>query len=203
MSNFVIDTNIFFNMEAKLGVGNTTKEIVEKMETVLKKSNIKLYTSPLILNEIRTFFKDENDPIFFKIAKFLNIKSPNVNKINISAKIFETLIDNYRDRTYKGMKVAEEEIAETAKLFMGKEVLAHKEFQITVGKRISNLRDRFRNATRTGVLDSQADLEIVLLSLELNFPLVSTDEGVIKWSRIFGVFETTPYVFGKMLQEYL
>jgi predicted DNA-binding protein (UPF0278 family) len=101
------------------------------------------------------------------------------------------------------MKVGEEEMISTGNLFMGKEVLPHKEYQITIGKVIKTFRDRYRNATRTGFLDSKADFELIMLAKETDGYLISTDVGVIKWGRIMGVKEMDSSAFGKMIQEYL
>ncbi|KKQ38895.1 MAG: hypothetical protein US54_C0001G0020 [Candidatus Roizmanbacteria bacterium GW2011_GWA2_37_7] len=35
MNTYVLDTNILFNMEAQLGLGNSTKEILENLVKIL------------------------------------------------------------------------------------------------------------------------------------------------------------------------
>ncbi|KKQ38896.1 MAG: hypothetical protein US54_C0001G0021 [Candidatus Roizmanbacteria bacterium GW2011_GWA2_37_7] len=123
--------------------------------------------------------------------------------ISISGAIFNTLIDDYRSRAYRGMKVSEEEITKTAEMFMGKEVLPQKEFQITIGKIVTSLRDRYRNATRTGTIDSQADFDLIMIAKESQGALVTTDEGVKLWARKIGVTEMSSQVFGKKMRAYL
>jgi RNA ligase partner protein len=206
MNNYILDTNIFFNMEAGLGLGNNTKEIAMNLNKIKNLNNsltIEFFTAPSVVTEIESFFDSKEDPVLEVLINLLTVKSPSTSDMNLSCTIFESLITDYRERSYRGMKVAEEEIAETGKLFMGKEVLPHKEFQMAIGKKITTLRDRFRNATRTGTIDSQADLEVVLLSKELRAPLISTDEGVLKWGRKIGILEMSPSVFGKKMQDFL
>ena len=101
------------------------------------------------------------------------------------------------------MKVSEEEITKTAEMFMGKEVLPQKEFQITIGKIVTSLRDRYRNATRTGTIDSQADFDLIMIAKESQGALVTTDEGVKLWARKIGVTEMSSQVFGKKMRAYL
>jgi RNA ligase partner protein len=205
MQGFIIDTNIFFNMEAGLGLGQTTKEIASKLNKIVKNlasEDISIITTPTVVEEIKSFFETEQDEVLLQILSCIKIKSPSTQEMKISALLFDSLISEYRERSYRGMKVAEEELIETGKLFMGKEVLLQKEFQQAIGKKIATLRDRFRNATRKGTIDSQADLDIILLAKELNLPLVTTDEGVVRWARMVGVSEISPSVFGKKMQEY-
>jgi predicted DNA-binding protein (UPF0278 family) len=101
------------------------------------------------------------------------------------------------------MTVAEEEIQNAGKEMMGKPELSKMEFQQTVGKAIKGFRERYRQATRFGFLDSLADLDLIMLSKETNGHIVSTDEGVIKWGRVFGIKEMPAHVFGTKMQAYL
>ena len=69
--------------------------------------------------------------------------------------------------------------------------------------KIKNFRDRYRNATRTGFLDSVADLDLIVLSKEINGFLVTSDDGVLSWGRIFGIKEMPASVFRKRLEDLL
>lgn len=80
--------------------------------------------------------------------------------------------------------------------------LDKKDFQIKIGAFIKKFRDRYRNATRYGFLDSVADLDVIVLAKELDGTVVSTDEGVIYWARLFGVREALPDVWKKQLSEF-
>ena len=82
---------------------------------------------------------------------------------------------------------------------MAEKDLGKKDFQIKIGATIKNFRNRYRNATRTGFLDSVADLDLIVLAFEQEAFLVSSDEGVLKWGRIFGVKEMPSEVFQKRL----
>lgn len=158
---------------------------------------------PAIVQEIESFFDNQDDALLNTFLGFVTVRSPASHDIAISGDIFNTLIEDYRLRAYRGMKVSEEEIIKTAEAFMGKEVLPQKEFQKSVGKIVSSLRDRYRNATRTGTIDSQADFDLIMLAKESGGILVTTDEGVITWSRKIGVTEMSAQVFGKKMRVYL
>ena len=65
---------------------------------------------------------------------------------------------------------------------------------------LKKFRERYRNATRAGFLDSVADLDLIMLSLEQDGYLVTTDEGVLNWGRYFGVKEMPSQLFIKHIQ---
>ena len=78
-----------------------------------------------------------------------------------------------------------------------------KYLQIAICKFINNFRDRYRNATRTGFLDSVADLDLIVLSKEVDGFLVTSDEGVLSWGRTFGIKEMPASIFRKRLEDLL
>ena len=207
MKRYVIDTNLFFNMEARMGLGDSTAIIMQNMIKALTKAQkneqIEVFIPPSIGEEIQSFFDHPQEKDVVAFLGSVTIKSPSAHALSISSDIMHQLIDEYRERAFRGMKVAEEELISTASMVMGKEALAHKEFQMVIGKHISKLRDRFRNATRTGTIDSTADFELIILAIEQDAMLVSTDEGVLVWGRKMGVKEMDPSSFGTMLQAYL
>ncbi len=206
MKSYIIDTNLFFNMEAALGLGETTADIVKNIVRAVQKApdgEVEIVVPPTIVQEITSFFDSPDDPLLKSLFGSVTVKSPGTSEQSVSAVIIERLIEDYRDRAYRAMKVAEEEIIHTAEMFMGKEVLPHKEFQIACGKVLTKLRERYRNATRTGTIDSKADFDLIMLAKELDGYLVTTDEGVTYWARLLGVKEMSSSVFGKKMQEYL
>ncbi len=189
-----------------MGLGGSTAEIATNLSKAFgqaPENELELLAPPAISDEIITFFDTPEDVVLQTIQGFMSIKSPATSELSLPASIFESLIDDYRQRAFRGMKVAEEEIANTEQLFMGKEVLSHKEFQMASGKLISKLRERFRTATRTGTIDSKADFDLIMLAREQDGYLVTTDEGVLEWARLIGVREMSSSVFGKTMQAYL
>ena len=99
--------------------------------------------------------------------------------------------------------ISEEEIESAGRKMMEEKNLGKKDFQIKIGTTIKNFRNRYRNATRTGFLDSVADLDLIVLAVEQGAFLISTDEGVLSWGRHFGVKEMPSLVFRKRLEDLL
>jgi RNA ligase partner protein len=197
MQSYILDTNLFFNMQAGLNFGPTTEKVMERMTHCGK--NVKLYMPPRIVEEFLSFFENKEQETIKKLLAEIVVKSPNIDSFQFPASIFYTLVDDIRNRSYRGLRTGEEEIEQAAQSFMGGQSLTKMEFQKKVGVQIKGFRDRYRQATRVGFLDSIADLDIIVLAKEIDGIVVSTDEGLLKWSRLFGVKEMSPSVFGEKM----
>lgn len=207
MENFILDTNLFFNIGAGLEMGKTTETIVVRLTETIKKlkktRRASFYMPPRIVDEFLSFFENKNQEFIKIFLSAINMKSPDPSKIDFSAQVFYKLIEDVRARSYRGLGIAEEEIVKTGEVMMGKKIESKKDFQITIGRFIKGFRDRYRNATRTGFLDSVADLDLIVLSGEIDGFLVTSDEGVLSWGRVFGVKEMPASVFRKRLEGLL
>lgn len=203
MQSYILDTNLFFNMQAGLNFGDTTEKVIEKMTLCGKQA--KLYMPPRIVEEFLSFFpacrqagENKEQDIIKKLFAVITVKSPTIDSFQFPASVFYTLVDDIRNRSYRGLRTGEEEIEQAAQSLMNAGALSKIEFQKRVGVQIKGFRDRYRQATRVGFLDSIADLDIIVLAKEIDGTVVSTDEGLLKWSRLFGVREMSPSVFGHL-----
>lgn len=198
MNTYILDTNLFFNMQAGLGFGETTDAVMKMMAKCGEQAQ--LYMPPRIVEEFLGFFDNKEQETIKKLLSHIIVKSPNIDSFQFPASVFYTLVEDIRNRSYRGLRTGEEEIEQAAQSFMGGAQLAKMEFQKKVGIQIKGFRDRYRQATRVGFLDSIADLDIIVLAKELDGVVVSTDEGLLKWSRLFGVKEMSPAVFGEKMR---
>lgn len=196
MDTYILDTNLFFNMQAGLNFGKTTDEVIKNMTLCGKK--VELFMPPRIVEEFLSFFENKEQENIKKLLAVITVKSPVIESFEFPASVFYTLVDDVRNRSYRGLRVGEEEIEQAGKSLMNAGTLSKMDFQKRVGQQIKGFRDRYRQATRVGFLDSVADLDIIVLAKETNGTVVSTDEGLLKWSRLFGVKEMSPSVFGHL-----
>ncbi|MBI2641718.1 RNA ligase partner protein [Candidatus Roizmanbacteria bacterium] len=207
MRKYTLDANLFFNMEADLGLGEKTEEVVTQLASMGKKlktsKKAEFFMPPRVVDEFLSFFDDKGQPFIKDFLSVITVQSPDLGKLAFPAQTFYKLVDDIRLRSYKGLNIGEEEIEKAGRLMMGKKELATKEFQIQIGEVIKKFRARYRQATRFGFLDSLADLDLITLTKELGGILVSTDEGVIGWGRVFGVKEAPPEVWKKQLDDLL
>lgn len=201
MEKFIIDTNFFINLEIKSGFGNNSKAVVDGFTDLakrLKKENLaEFFMPPRIVEEFFGFF--EKDSSVRDFLSVITIKSPDIFQLQFPAKVFYQLVDELRERAYRGLRIAEESVIGGAKKMMGKQGLNKVEFERETGDVIKNLRERYRHATRVNFLDSLADLDLIVLTKEMAGFLVSSDEGVIRWGRIFGIKEVPPSLFRQRL----
>lgn len=204
MSKYVIDTNLFFNMGSGLDYGTKTEDVVSALTRRIKaakKERFAVFVPPRVVEEFLSFFENKEQAFIKHFLSVVTIKSPEASAISLSAPIFYEMVADVRERSYRGLRVGEEEIVAAAQAMMESSALSKPEFQKKVGEFVRGFRDRYRNATRTGFLDSVADLDLIILSKEQDAYLVSADEGVVRWGRKFGIKEVTPAVFGSTLKE--
>ncbi len=205
MEYFVLDTNLFFNMEAGLSLGQKTEEVVINLTKIIKqlKKKAGFFMPPKAVDEFLSFFEDKDQLFIKNFLSEINIESPDLSRSVFSSTIFYKLVEDVRSRNYRGLNIAEEEIEKAASEFSGKTTDSKKDFQIKIGSFIKKFRERYRNATRTGFLDSVTDLELIVLAKQKEAFLVSTDEGVLNWGRVFGVKEMPSSIFAKRLESLL
>ena len=207
MEKYVLDANLFFNMEAGLNLGDKTEEVVRKLTEMareLKMANkAEFFMPPRVVDEFLSFFENKEQPFLKDFLSVITVKSPDVTRMTFPAQIFYELVADIRQRSYRGINIGEEEIEKAGKVMLGKKDLSTKDFQIQIGAVIKKFRERYRQATRLGFLDSVADLDLIVLTKVLEGNLVSSDEGVIRWGRMFGIKETPAAVWKKQLEGLL
>jgi RNA ligase partner protein len=71
----------------------------------------------------------------------------------------------------------------------------------SVGKLVGKLREKYREALRQGIIDSKEDVDVLLLSYELDGILVSGDEGLRKWADKVGIKLIDPKNFRGILES--
>ena len=206
MDSFIIDTNFFFNLEIKSGFGKNPNEIITSLTDMAKKlkkeKKAELFMPASIVDEFKTFM-EEGSEIAKELLATVTVKSPNMENIKFPASVFYKLVDESRSRSYRGLQIAEEIADQAGKLMLAKQDLSKIDYQKTIGAVINKLRERYRQATRFNFLDSVADLDLIVMAKELDGSLVSSDEGVIRWGRIFGIKEISPELFRSRLVSLL
>ena len=204
MEKYVLDTNLFFNMEPGLELGSNTNEVIKNVlsaiKSIKKNKNIEFLMPPSVVKEIKSFF-DIETPLLKSLFAEITIKSPNITSTTFPASLFYNLVEEIRERSSRGLDIAEDELYKAVASLAPIELTDKKDIQIKTGEFTQGLRERYRQATRTKFLDSTADLDLIVLAKEEGAYLVSTDEGVVLWGRKFGVKEMDPAVFGKKLTK--
>lgn len=165
---YVIDTSLFVNPHARKKFGNDPSAAVRGLLKLLKTCDVDLYMPPSIFNELKNFVKPKD---MEALELVLKKRAPNTYGIYLPAAVLYDFIEDVRGRINKGLRLSEE---------------FAKDNRPDNDAKLKKLRDKYREAMRTGIIDSKEDFELVLLAKELDATLVSSDEGAIKFANQIG-----------------
>jgi RNA ligase partner protein len=169
---FVIDTSLFVNPQCRIHFGKTPSlaalSFVKILRSISKNHNVKVMMPPSIFAELKNFLDQKS---IDSLELIITIRSPSVHDMKLPAAIFYDFIDDVRERVNKGLRLAEDFARDNAP---------------DNDEKLKKLREKYRQAMRTGILDSKEDLELVLLAKELDATLVSGDEGAVKFAKDLG-----------------
>lgn len=188
---FVLDTSAF------TGLGEKKKEIeihIGKLTDLIakaRKKDVSCYVTPSVWEEMKKILGDKKikKAVVEKLDAWTIEKAPSRCELNIPAEFLYEYVGAVRERFNRGLREAE------------KAVLATHHMPETHAKIITELRDKYRTAVRKGILDSQEDLDVLLLAKELGAGVVSSDEGLLNWAKRWGIrYETGP-TFRMLLAE--
>ena len=194
-SKYVLDTNFFINRQRPIDLGENKEKVVENFVDLvlplIKTNKAQFLTTPDSYKELASFFK-EDEKTLEKLNKVVSIASYNRSSLQISSVLFEELIAETGKRLYRGLRVAEEGLKNLTSQTFDPE---------TIGAKVSQLRDKYRRATREGFIDSTIDLGLIFLAKEVGAVLVSSDNGLLVWARNFGCQEMFPELLVKKLKS--
>lgn len=142
---------------------------------------------PSIYAELMHFADEKKIP--GSLLTLIQQRPPKKHEIRVSGMFLYTLVDEMRDRSDRGLRLAERHVREA--------------FQAPVpaapapvpgakpirpdAEAIGRLRESYRRMLREGMLDSAADVDLLLLAYETSGTLVSADQGALHWANELGV----------------
>ncbi len=181
----VIDTSVFTNPDTREVFGKSTREAFCNFIKIAEKhlDKIDVYMPLSIFKELKHFLGSEALPPQTQFV--LKLKSPRRYDIKVPGFLIYELIEEIRERINKGLRVAEDAVQDAE--IVGKE------------KTINALRNKYREALRAGVIDSKEDVDLILLSMELDAAIVTADTGVKKWAEKLGIRLIEPYALKSLL----
>ncbi len=183
----VIDTSVFTNPDTREIFGKTTREAFCNFIKAIEKhqNEVEVYMPVSIFKELQHFLGDNTLPPSTQFV--LKLKSPRRYNVTVPGFLIYELIEELRERINKGLRVAEDAVLDAQ----------------TVGreKTINALRNKYRDALRAGVIDSKEDVDLLLLSLELDAAIVTADTGVKKWAEKLGIRLIDPFALKSLLEN--
>jgi RNA ligase partner protein len=184
----VLDTSLFVNPDVRNSLGlNPTGALEAFLGIASGIQTIEFYMPPSTFQELLNFI--DKDKISGDMMLFLRQKPPKKHELKFPAFLLYELIEEMRDRVNRGLRVAETAVRATEKKNMD-EV-------------IQDLRKKYREALREGIIDSGEDVDLILLAAELDALLVTADQGLIRWAEKFGIRWLIPGKFRDYLESAL
>ncbi|MCD6548608.1 MAG: RNA ligase partner protein [Thermodesulfobacterium sp.] len=169
----VPDTSIFTNPDVYAQFGKNPSEAFTNFLLMVAEleGEVAVYIPTSVFEELKRMLTNLKLPP--KARSVLKIKSPKKYELYIPAFLMYEFIEELRNRINKGLRVAEEAV-KSSTYKKPEEVLKF-------------LRRRYREVLREGIVDSKEDLELILLSLELDAIVLSADRGVLNMADKLGL----------------
>jgi len=163
----VIDTSIFSNPVTRSEFGDETSAAIDCFIEICLNRGLEIFIPSSIFRELSNFASEES---MIRIRNVSVIRGPDLLSMQFPAVIFHTFISDIRERINKGLRIAEEAI-ESSK----------------TADNIRRIRNEYRAAMRSGIIDSVEDLDVVLLAKEIGGAILSADEGILKMADSLGI----------------
>ncbi|WPM32192.1 RNA ligase partner protein [Hydrogenobacter sp. T-2] len=189
MESFVLDTSVFTNPDVYSQFEKDQLGAIENFITLASHSRAKFFMPTSVYEEFNKMVELGSLKPRFELT--VRIRSPRRYNLMVPAEFLYEFIEEVRYRINKGLRIAEEHTKEAGRLT-----------QEDVGKLINKLREKYREALRTGIIDSKEDLDVLLLAYELDGVLVSGDEGLRNWADKVGIKLIDPRSFRVILESY-
>ncbi|MCX7727716.1 MAG: RNA ligase partner protein [Chitinispirillaceae bacterium] len=180
----VLDTSLFVNPDIRNSFGKSPEEAFQTFLFLAEQlPSFEFYMPPSTFKELLHFIgKDRIPP---KLFSFLYQKPPKKYELKCPAFLLYELIEEIRERVNKGLRVAENSVRNAQK--------------IGIDESIKDLRRKYREALREGIIDSKEDVDTLLLAMELDALLITADHGLIKWAEKLGIKWLIPEMFRDFL----
>ncbi len=184
LQKVVLDTSLFVNPDVRASLGDTPTEALETFLFLAAQIHIlEFYMPPSIFGELLNFV--QKDKIPGDLLVVLHQKPPKKHELKCPAFLLYELIEDIRERVNKGLRIAEKAVRSAEK---------KKPEEI-----IQDLRRKYRDALREGIIDSKEDVDLLLLAMELDALLITADQGLITWAEKLGV----RWLFPEKFKDYL
>jgi|WetSurMetagenome_2_1015567.scaffolds.fasta_scaffold00155_33 uncharacterized protein len=172
MERVVLDTSLFVNPDVRNSLGENPTEALSFFLSMASGINThEFYMPPSTFQELLNFV--DKDRIDGELMIVLRQKPPKKHELRCPAVLLYELIEDMRDRVNRGLRVAESAVRATEKK--------------KIDEIIQDMRKKYREALREGIIDSKEDVDLLLLAMELDALLVTADQGLIKWAEKFGI----------------
>lgn len=192
MKQLILDTSLFVNPASSSAWGTSpTTAFTRFLELAKQCDGIEVLMPPSIYRELMHFAEESKIPA--GLLAHLQQRPPKKHELQVPGFFIYALVESFRDRVDRGLRLAERHVRDA--LLVPPPVKGEQKDPSEVrpdAKLVSSLRESFRRMMREGMLDSKADVDLLLLAYEVKGALISADEGVLMWAENLGI-EILPY----------
>jgi uncharacterized protein len=200
IKRIVLDTSVFVNPASSRAFGDSpTTAFARFLELAKETVGVEFYMPPSIYAELMHFCEEQK--IAARLLLLINKRPPKKHELKVSGMFVYNLVESMRDRSDRGLRLAERHVREALDgTASDKAAPAEGNQKVRPDAYIIGLlRESYRRIMREGMLDSKADVDLLLLAYELDATLVSADQGVLDWAENLGV----PLLAHDHLKEFL
>lgn len=202
---YVLDTSAVADARLRRFFGvETQEEVVEQLAGLIARARIvfgiEVYVAPSVAEEMKKFLSSNgvSEKALQDFFSWVKVKPPARYTIAIPAPVLHEYVEEVRRRIMKGLRVAEDLVR---KAYREASKSQEERGEEGMGRLIHELREKYREATRHGVVDSVEDLDTILLAVELNALLVTNDEGIRRFAESLGVRVIDPITFANIMRN--
>lgn len=92
MKKYILDANLFFNMEAGLSMGKKTEEVIRSATNYARQlstaKKAEFYMPPRVVDEVLSFFEDKGQSFLKEFFSSIVTRSPNYGNLTLPSQAF-------------------------------------------------------------------------------------------------------------------
>jgi RNA ligase partner protein len=182
----VLDTSVFVNPDSGRNFGtDPTSSFQNFLELAQNATGVEFLMPPSVYEELMHFAEEAKIPK--RLLLIIHRKPPKKHEVKVPGMFLYQLVDEIRDRTDRGLRLAERVTRESIEMAPPPPIHPGHKGPRADAEVIGRLRESYRRIMREGMLDSRADVDQLLLAYETGAHLVSADAGVVLWAENLGI----------------
>jgi hypothetical protein len=166
-SRLVVDTSIFISPDSQQLFGSDAGAAISGFLQHVRTRGMEVYVPLSIYRELSTFVHQEH---LYLLHRHAVVRAPDLYNLQVPAAIFHTFVRDLRQRVNKGLNIAEKAIKSD-----------------NIPENVRWVRQHYREALRSGIVDSVEDLEVVLLAKEVGAIILTHDQGIANMAEELGI----------------
>ncbi len=160
---FVLDTSLFSNPVTQSYFAEDLESAAQRFLEIARARQLDVYMPVSIFRELGHFATQN---VLDNFRKYATVRAPDMHNLNIPATTLKTFVSDLRQRVNKGLQIAEKAIRSENQ-----------------PENVRWVRQQYREALRSGIVDSVEDLDVVLLAKEVAGAVLSADQGIARMAE--------------------